>query len=278
MKNNPMYDPSKHFLHTFDQFAPYYSCEQYNSFLAPLFDSGALPSSLRDDFNKHPDDKRPFLDIFTLIHQNQDYYPLLKIINRSLPDLPQWAAETENLFRVAEDAEFECVFVDGCKSWYGTKSFFLEISHAMDIGTYVIFQDYGWYSCFWIPAFVEMFKDHFEQVAMVDNTYAFSVKKVLRKEDILKKFPDSPSQLNPEIFRHIFNSIIYAASLRADIRQVIFGKMQLAASLAYIGASDESKAILHQLSLEPYANNYYGVIEAAKKIPTYTPEGSIFLD
>ncbi len=278
MRANPMYDEKKHLLHTYDQFAPYYTGEEYSNFLAPLFDAGALPSSLRNEFKANPNQKRPFLDIFTLIHKDQDYYPLLRVVNSGLPDLPERVTQIENIFTVAEDMKFECVFVDGCKSWYGTKAFFLEMAHAMEVGAYVIFQDYGWYSCFWIPAFVEIFKDHFDQIAMVDNTYVFRMKKVITKKDILNRFPDAPAQLGSEVLRHIFNSIVHVASLRGDTRQVIFGKMQLAAALAYTGVVHEAKSILHQLSLEPYASHYYGAIDAAKKSPTYTPEGSIFLD
>jgi hypothetical protein len=45
------------------------------------------------------------------------------------------------------------------------------------IGAAFIFQDYGWFTCFWIPAFLALFESSFQLVASVDNTYAFQYRK-----------------------------------------------------------------------------------------------------
>jgi hypothetical protein len=45
-------------------------------------------------------------------------------------------------------------FIDGCKGWYGTKHFAREATTATTAKSWLIFQGYGWYTCFWLPSLV----------------------------------------------------------------------------------------------------------------------------
>ncbi|HMO18060.1 MAG TPA: hypothetical protein PKA63_07515 [Oligoflexia bacterium] len=277
MLNNPAFSISKHKFLTYDQFSAYYTGESFASFLLPLFESGALPASLYDELKNETTETREFFEIFKLIHNNQDYYSLISANTGIVPDKIE-DRDKDSIFSVPKDSNFECVFVDGCKSWYGTKAFFMEIANNIRNGSYVIFQDYGWYTCFWIPSFVEIFRDHFEQIAMVDSTYTFVLKKSLTPDNVANNFPDSPEHLGSDIIEMIFNSVILKAAYRGDTRQMVFGRLQLAGALAYIGEKRRAKDIYLSLEGDYTSKLYPEIMKSAKISPTYRTECNISFD
>ena len=131
------------------------------------------------------------------------------------------------------------VFVDGCKSWYGTKYFMREISASVLPGSYFIFQDYGAFTCFWIPVFVAMMQDYFKLVAYVDNTYTFRLTKHMDVQEMEQRFPNSPESMGKSNFELIFTELLKKAADCDDTFLLMNYQLQHAAALAYIGERDE---------------------------------------
>jgi hypothetical protein len=195
--------------------------------------------------------------------------------NRPVPDKPEYTDGA--YFALPEGTKSDAVFVDGCKSWFGTKFFMREVSKVVDSGNYFIFQDYGHYTCFWIPAFIETFRDHFELLSYVDDTYTFVLVEPLRIEDIDQRFPDAPHGFTASEFSVLFDRLADEAATREDYFAVARHAMQKAAALAYIDKKSESRAVLNQLARQPWALSQRKVIKRALRSPTYTPDGEIFL-
>src|SRR5690606_3863122 len=123
-----------------------------------------------------------------------DYSDLLRVHTAALPGSPDDVGRMANLYRQPADARFGLVFVDGCKSWYGTRWFLEQIAPTVGPGTYVVMQDYGWYTCFWLSAIVGCLPEHFRLVAHVDHTYAFQLLRPITPQDV-EAFPVSPDEL-----------------------------------------------------------------------------------
>ncbi len=276
MLHNPFYSPARA-LHTYDRFNGYYTGSALDEYLTPLFSSGVLPASSRARL-RDSNEKVEFKELFDTIHQSLDYYPVLRTHAAALPDSESQPHLDCAPFSLAPDAKFECVFVDGCKSWYGTKTFFLEISASLEPGTFVLMQDYGWYSCFWISSFVECFGSHFQLIANVESTYAFRLTKRLTNDEIRRLFPDRPTDWNFAVFAALYERLLDGAAARGDYRQLVYGRMQLAAAYAYLGEAERARGVFRTLTSESYAKPYAHRIAAARLSPTYTPEGKVTLD
>jgi hypothetical protein len=141
-----------------------------------------------------------------------------------------------------------------------------------------VFQDYGWFSCFWLPAFVGALADHFRLVANVDDTYAFELVRPLDAETVRARFPRHPRDFGREIFDDLFTMARADAGARSDVHGIVALTIQHAGALAYLGLLDEARtriaAMLDQPEFALYRRRF---IENALESPTYTPEGPIFL-
>jgi hypothetical protein len=270
MRDNARLSPEAKLL-TFDRFSQYYSVQAFMSRLEPLVARGVLS---RHDF-ENLGDRVEFFELFKKIHQSHDYYARVVPQNRPVPDKPQHTGAA--YFALPEGTKSNAVFVDGCKSWFGTKFFMREVSKVVDSGSYFIFQDYGHYTCFWIAAFVETFRDHFELLSYVDDTYTFVLVKPLRIDDIEQRFPDAPAGFTAGEFSMLFDRLADEAAMREDYFAVVRHSMQKAAAFAYLDNKSESRAILNRLARQPWALSQRKVIKQALKSPTYTPDGQIFL-
>ena len=273
MQVNPSrLDRSK--LHTFDKFDNYYKPEQLLNFLSPLFDSGALKEEARDQI-KHSSD---FMNVFRLIHREHEYYPIIKQKRGVLPDKVEDAVNVANIFKLEPGLMLDAVFVDGCKSWYGTKYFMREISPRVSPGTYFIFQDYGAFTCFWIPVFVAMMQDYFKLVAYVDHTYTFRLTKHLDVQEIEQRFPNSPESMGKSNFELIFSEMLKTAVDWNDTFTLVNYHLQHAAALAYIGERTEARSKIVDLLKRPEFAKYRNWILMSLNVPTYRPvEGNIHL-
>jgi len=273
MQVNPSrLDRSK--LHTFDKFDNYYKPEQLLNFLSPLFDSGALKEEARDQI-KHSSD---FMNVFRLIHREHEYYPIIKQKRGVLPDKVEDAVNVANIFKLEPGLMLDAVFVDGCKSWYGTKYFMREISPRVSPGTYFIFQDYGAFTCFWIPVFVAMMQDYFKLVAYVDHTYTFRLTKHLDVQEIEQRFPNSPESMGKSNFELIFSEMLKTAVDWNDTFTLVNYHLQHAAALAYIGERTEARSKIVDLLKRPEFAKYRNWILMSLNVPTYRPvEGNIDL-
>ncbi|MFQ5674441.1 MAG: class I SAM-dependent methyltransferase [bacterium] len=261
-------------LYTYDKFTDYYNPQRLLEFLSPLFEKGVLQDEVRSQIEQSAD----FQSIFSLIHKGHDYYRLIKHEQGVLPNLAEQQDTLPNIFKLPAGLMFDVVFVDGCKSWYGTKYFMCELCDHMVPGSYFVFQDYGAFTCFWIPVFVAMLADHFKLLAYVDNTYAFRLNKPLDAEEIHRRFPDSPEQMGRSNLNLIFTELLKTAMVWNDTFTLVNFHLQHAAALAYIGDRDAAREKIVDLLKRPELTKYRNWILLSLNIPTYRPvEGNIYL-
>ena len=187
---NPLASPGAK-LYTYDRFHGYYDITRLKDCLAPLVMHGLLEQSDLSALN----DAAEFMDIFRKIHAPYEYYERIVPVSSELPSRVEDLKDAARYFHIGEDIRTEAVFVDGCKSWFGTKHFMSEVSKAARRGATFIFQDYGWHTCFWIPAFLELLKDHFMLVGRIHTTYVFTITKSLDIAAISARFPDTPQEV-----------------------------------------------------------------------------------
>jgi hypothetical protein len=269
MLENPRREDASRLL-TFDRFRGYYSGESLRAFAQRLVDAQIVTS---DQLASVADGD--FLALFQLLHADQPYSDLIVPINRPLPDRPgepgeQWLA-------LPDDCRTEGVFVDGCKSWYGTKYFMQAACPVAAPGAFFLFQDYGWYTCFWVSAFLARMGDAVRLLAFRDATYAFQLTRPLSAVEIDERFPDSPTALSAAEFRRLFGALIAGAQGRNDRHAMAMHTLHLAAALATLGDLSAAIEIIEGLAQEDWTSPWQGNIAAARRSPTYTPDGPIRL-
>ncbi len=270
MMLNPARDPSKR-LYTFDCFSDYYKPDALKATLEPLFQRGTLDRASLEDACA----AGTFLEIFRGIHGAQDYGALIVAIQAQLAATPEEEARLQNPLRLPAELRPGAIFIDGCKSWYGTRIFMLEVSLRALPGAYVIFQDYLWHTCFWIPAFVAEMAEYFELVAYVDGTYAFQLQASLVPDEIERRFPACIDSNGRGHIDRIFDRLQQDASSRSDTFALFRHSLQHAAALAYLGDRDDARRRMLDLAANPGFAAYRESVEAALANPAYRPEGVI---
>ncbi|HIK33958.1 MAG TPA: hypothetical protein IGS17_12215 [Oscillatoriales cyanobacterium M59_W2019_021] len=257
-------------LYTYDRFENYGNLESNLNRLKPLISREILDRECLEKLQT----SGSFFEIFQNIHKNQPYSSLVVARKASLPPDASDLSSCENSFKIDGSLEFDAVFVDGCKSWYATKYFMLEIGNCVQPGTHFIFQDYGWYTCFWIPSFVYLMQDYFKLVCYVHDTYVWQLNRPLNLEILRQRYPDNPNLLDRSVFDRIFRTLIREASTRSDRRAFVMHTIHHAAALAYIGYQNEAKDRLSSLFHQPWIGEYKPIVQQALHSPTYYPDGN----
>lgn len=72
-------------------------------------------------------------------------------------------------------AKIGAVFIDGFKSWHATQAGMTEILPYLQSGTKLIFQDFSWYDCYWLPILIAFCGEKVRLTHKVDNTAIFDV-------------------------------------------------------------------------------------------------------
>ncbi len=256
MLHNPTRQSGAH-LNTVDRFGGYAGGDELVDLLAPLFKSGRLPSEWSNTLKSDPQVR--FVDIYKHIHLATEYGELLAIEEGTLPDKPQDVSKP-GIYTPKLNAPLGTLFIDGCKSWFSVKHLMSHLENNLPEGTFIIPQDYGWFSCFWLPAFFEIFSDHYELLAMVDTSYFFKVTKQLKKDEILKKFPDHPRELGAIGLKNLFDAITEKSSERGDTRGAVMSQMHLACALAIIGSVGDAYKIVTTMQDNSFAKPYVKTI------------------
>lgn len=262
-------------LRTYDRFSDYHG-EGLESILKPLFDSGVLTEAQRHDIV----DSGSFMKAYQEIHKSHAYSKLICPLNEVLPDTPEELDTLENVFHTSVSDTCDAVFIDGAKSWFGTRHAMIEFSKITKPGAYYIFQDYGWYTCFWLPSFIGAMAGTFRLIWYVDNTYVFQQVADMNEKEIAAAYPAQAEQVPVEMFERLFEGMSKEAKERGDRRGAITYRIQLAAAWAYIGLQDEARNLLDKLANQPEAAPYLGLVTDARKSPTYYPKskgGPIYL-
>ncbi len=264
MLANPRRDPAAR-LYTYDRFDGYWAPDDLEGLLEPLFASGVLGAAERDAVLA----SGSFGEVFDRVHGGTPYGDLIERSSRALPDTPD-----EGKWDLEPGVEVDAVFVDGCKSWYGTKQFMRASLAAAKPGTHVLFQDYGWYTCFWLPAFVHAMGGSFAPFAATDTTYAFHLAQPVAVGAVGERFPDDPADLGAAWFATAFDALRADATARGDdYAHTVLG-LQHGAALAYLGDAEAARARIEQVRREAgRANELRALIAAAAASPTYRPGG-----
>ncbi len=272
MLHSPRREPDVR-LHTYDKFTDYKDPDRLMATLEPLFAAGFLSQEDRAGCAGRTD----FLGLFRRLHGSAEYAELVVPHEARLPDLPQQVGSIPNPFRPQGDAPLGAVFVDGCKSWYGTRYFMSEIAERLAPEAYLLFQDHGLYTCFWIPAFTGIMHEFLRPITYVGDTYVFQLAHPFMPADIEQRFPESPEEFGRQSLDLLFRQMAQLAMRRNESRWMLNLSLQRASALAYLGHHDEARAILHDITERPYFADFRDLIEAAARCPTYRPEGSVYL-
>ena len=271
MLDNPR-RTNKSKLYTFDRFQDYFDVDDLKQYLLPLMDSGQLNTN---DLNELGE-RSKFIEIFKSIHESHSYYECIEPSEHGVPD----RVEDKSInawMKIPELFITDAVFIDGCKSWYGTKYFIQIISSSIRPGTVLIFQDFAWFTCFWLPAFIELFEDFFTLIGNVDNTYVFRLDKFLTSDMVENTFPDTPHSIDLTSLSNLFENQIKKAILRNDHYAAIRHTLHKAGALAYTNNLNEAKKTIKLAEQMEFSIEHKTVIEMAWKSPTYTPDGPIVL-
>jgi len=176
-----------------------------------------------------------FREAFGAIHSEKPYSALLHVEEAWLPMEPADEATLQHPLQLGGEKMFDLVFVDGCKSWFATKRFMEAIAHVVEPGAHLIFKDYGWFTCFWIPAFVHGLRDHLSLVAHVDATYEFELTRSFTARDVRASFPDRADELGIAALSTAFAEVVDLATERGDLEAHVFHTLQQIAALRACG-------------------------------------------
>jgi hypothetical protein len=260
-------------LDTCDKFQGYYDRQALLDYLQPAFGSGQLAPAVRDAIGS----SASFREVFAHLHERESYYRILNILNTPLPDRPKDAG-TDGTFKADPHRHYTAIFVDGCKSWFSTKYLVKEVLPCISSECVFIYQDYGWFTCFWIPTFIARFPASFEPLGYADQTYAFTYRGNLSAESIDSAFPDTPHDLHPAEFAAIFNELADRAATQQNLKAEMMARLQHVASLAYCGHSTQARVQMAEIAKrEDFQNRFPDLLAMASQSPTYTPDGQISL-
>jgi hypothetical protein len=259
-------------LQTHDWFSSRVPLDVTHDAWAALVNHGLISKSAYDRM-RH---SGTFKDVFDRLHAGHDYSPLVRSHVGYLPGFPGDVPEHgEAVFEPPEGRSFGLVFVDGCKSWYGTKHWLMRLGDRVGAGAHVVMQDYGWYTCFWLPALVGVLPNHFRLVAYTDETYAFQLVREIEASTLDARFPDDPADLGRDALDDLFTRLRTDAGERNDVHAIVALTIQHAGALAYLGFVDEAReritGMLDRPELAAYRRQF---IEPALRSPTYMPDGS----
>lgn len=268
-------------LHTYDWFSLGEPLDLPDNVWEILVSGGDLTQERVDEAHRGGS----FLPLFKDLHSKEDYWKLIEPHVGYLPghagDRAWDGAQTFALPPVGrqgiDSMDFSIAFVDACKSWYGTKYWFTEMLPHLRPGTDLFFQDYGHYTCFWIPMLVETFRDYFELIAYRDYTYIWRLNEVPSASVAWAIYPDEPDGFTPQAYGETFTRLAEEARERGDEWGTMMAQMQCAAAYAYLGDKEKARRILDELLMKAAYLPYRPYMKLARISPTYTPEGRIEL-
>ncbi|QDU61542.1 hypothetical protein Pan216_24030 [Planctomycetes bacterium Pan216] len=264
---------SKRRLLTIDRFEGYYNTAELKRTTEPLVRRYGAGRDLLPSL-----DRGSFHELFHATHAASDYGSFLEIVKASLPDRPE-ASVPDSLVRAMDSlGPIGLLMVDGCKSWYATKFLMRAFIGKLRLGSHVLFQDYGWYTCFWIPAFCETFRDHFELLSFVDGTFVFRYRAPLAEEKIEREFPDRPESWGKAQFENLFERCLEQSLRMGDTLGPVRYTLQMVAAFAYLGEKREARRLLDACDAHPAMRPHASLIAQCRRSPAYTPDGPVSLE
>ncbi|MCU0793861.1 MAG: class I SAM-dependent methyltransferase [Opitutaceae bacterium] len=265
MQHNPA-APSTACVHTFDRFDVYYSPDQLRRTVEPLVRNGDLPAAQADALCATAD----FEALFHAIHRPHAYASRIRLHNSPLPDFPEELAASRAFAPIAHESEFGAVFVDGCKSWTSTLYAMRELLPRCRPGAAVIFQDFGWFTCFWISSVVHALRDHLSLVRHVDATYHYKLVRPITAEEVSARFTPAPHAMGERFFFEAASALIQSSLARGDLRGELIAQLHLVAALATLGDQPAARKVLQGVNPGRYVADA-ALIRGSLASPTYLP-------
>jgi hypothetical protein len=259
-------------LHTFDRFASYYDPVQLRTTVAPLVERGVLDRAVADALCHDGD----FLALFHALHGPNPYHRLIEAHNSPLPDRPDEVAGSTALDRLADETALGALFIDGCKSWASTQYAMSFLLPRTRVGAPVIFQDYGWYTCFWISSFTHALADALELETAADATYVFRLVRPVTAAEVRRRFALTPQAMGRPFFRAAAARLLETSTARGDRRGELIAHLHHVAALATLDRRADAAALLRALDVRRYAA-FVGMIRGCIQSPTYRPGGERIL-
>jgi hypothetical protein len=259
-------------LHTFDRFDAYYSAELLRKTIEPLVRAGLFSAIRADELCCTADFER----LFRAIHEPHDYAKLIHLHNSPLPDWPQEIDVSQALDCLDAHGELGALFIDGCKSWASTHYAMKFLLPRTRVGAPVIFQDYGWYTCFWISSFVYALRDWLEFETAADSTYVFRLKRAVMPREIADRFSCRPEDMGRPFFSRSATALYESSRARGDLRGELIAQLHHVAALVTLDRKADAAGILSKLDVRRYAADA-GMIRGCIKSPTYLPGGTEIL-
>ena len=259
-------------LHTYDRYDAYYSPEELRRTVEPLVQNGGLAAAQADELCRTAD----FEQLFQAIHLPHEYSRLVRLHNSPLPDLPGEMAASTAMRHLDEAGELGAIFVDGCKSWASTRYAMEYLLPRTRVGAAVIFQDFGWYTCFWISSAVHALREFLDWDVHADATYVFHLNRKITADDVAKCFARTPQEMSETFYRKAAAALLERSRTAGDIRGELIAQLHHVAALLTTGHRSAAADILKGLEVRRYAA-FAGMIRGCLKSPTYLPGGKEIL-
>lgn len=258
---------------TIDQFENYHRPhkleEKASTLLTKYADDEGTISDIR---------KGNWLRLFEAIHKRDKYGSFIEILKGVLPDKKEEIMSDEVCVFFKDVDYISVLFVDGCKSWYSTKTLMKAVVPKLNNESYLIFQDYGRHTCFWISSFLEAFKENFKLIASISGTFTFKYVKELGQGEIERRFPDEPTVWSKDDFCCLYQTLLDKAYVRSDTGAIFSNTLHMAAAFAYLGYKDDARKLVKSCLAFPGFNLCKHLSLSALKTPTFTPDKPIYLD
>lgn len=255
-------------LHTFDRFDDYYSGPQLRAMIDPMVQGGVFTAAEADDLCRDANFER----LFHAIHRPHRYGPLVHLHNSPLPDLPEEIEQSTALACLEAEQEIGALFVDGCKSWASTLYALKTLLPRLPVGAPVVFQDFGWYTCFWISSAAHALRDFLEPVAWADSTYSFRLARAITTEEVAARFAATPGAMGETFFIEAAEALYKRSHSFGDLRGELIAQLHLIAAFATIGRKGQAAKLLQQIEVRRYAA-HVNMIRGCLRSPTYLPGG-----
>jgi hypothetical protein len=107
--------------------------------------------------------------LFVGLHHATPYSAMLQTIRFRMPSA-SYTTE-DSLAAALPKVRIAAIFIDGFKSWQATYYAMLQLAEHLTQNTLLIFQDFSWYDCYWLPILRTRFAATL--IAKVDNTAIF---------------------------------------------------------------------------------------------------------
>jgi hypothetical protein len=149
-----------------------------------------------------------WLQAFREVHQAKPYGHMLEI-RRALIPYGGNATAFDLTQHVAAGTRLGAIFIDGFKSWPAATAAMTALQPYLQKGSLLIFQDFSWYDCYWLPILMTYLSRHARMLMKIDNTAVFQV----TDPDIsagLNGFGTGPDATRYAFYRDILNNYAIA--------------------------------------------------------------------